>query len=182
VKIAGMDLVGATLTSIRDTVGVVSQEAHMFHDTIAANLRYAKPNATELEIVKALKDAYIWDMVKRLPEGINTMVGESGYRLSGGERQRLAIARLLLKNPEVVILDEATAHLDSESEHMIQLALENVLAGRTSIIIAHRLSTIQHADKILVMEQGRIAESGTHEELLMNTEGIYYNLHELQAS
>jgi ATP-binding cassette subfamily B protein len=182
VKIAGMDLTHATQESIKAAVGVVSQEAHMFHDTIAANLRYAKPSASEFEIVQALKDAYIWDMVRRLPDGIDTMVGESGYRLSGGERQRLAIARLLLKNPEIVILDEATAHLDSKSEQMIQLALEKVLARRTAIIIAHRLSTIQHADTILVMNQGKIVETGTHEQLLQNTQGIYAHLHDLQAS
>ena len=153
----------------------------MFHDTIRANLLYAKPDATDEQIKVALRDAQILGLVESLPEGLDTLVGERGYRFSGGEKQRLAIARLLLKGPDIVILDEATAHLDSESEATIQQALERALAGRTSIVIAHRLSTITKADQILVVQNGSIVQRGTHAELL-GQEGIYAELYQRQLS
>src|SRR5690606_28287322 len=158
VRINGLDVREATLASLRETVGVVTQDPHLFHDTIAANLRYARPDATEEEMWAALRAAQIGELVEGLPEGLETVVGERGYRLSGGEKQRLALARLLLKAPRVVVLDEATAHLDSESEAAVQQALKTALAGRTSLVIAHRLSTIREADEILVVHEGRIAE------------------------
>ena len=166
VRVGGLDVRGLELGSLRDAVGVVTQDAHLFHDTIAANLRYARPEATEEEIRDALRDARILDLIESLPAGLGTVVGDRGYRLSGGEKQRLAIARLLLKAPRIVILDEATAHLDSESEAAVQQALAQALRGRTSIVIAHRLSTVRQADMILVVDQGRIIERGTHEQLL----------------
>jgi len=166
VCINGVDVRDATLASLRDTVGMVTQDPHMFHDTIRANLLYAKPDATAEELREALTGAQILELVESLPAGLDTVVGERGYRLSGGEKQRLAIARLLLKAPTVVVLDEATAHLDSESEAAVQRALKTALAGRTSIVIAHRLSTIRDADRILVVSGGRVVESGRHEELL----------------
>jgi ATP-binding cassette subfamily B protein len=166
VRIGGVDVRRVTLDSLRDSIGVVSQDAHLFHDTIRANLLYARPEATEDELWAAMKGARIADLVRTLPDGLETVVGDRGYRMSGGEKQRLAIARVLLRAPGIVILDEATAHLDSESELAVQVALDTALAGRTSLVIAHRLSTIRSADQILVIDGGRIVESGTHDELL----------------
>ncbi|MEO3885108.1 ABC transporter ATP-binding protein [Nonomuraea sp. B5E05] len=179
VRINGLDVREATLDSLRDTVGVVMQDAHLFHDTIAANLRYARPGASDEEIWDALRAAQIGDLVEGLPDGLETVVGDRGYRLSGGEKQRLALARLLLKAPRVVVLDEATAHLDSESEAAVQVALKTALAGRTSLVIAHRLSTIREADDILVVHDGRIAERGRHDELLAR-DGLYAELYRTQ--
>jgi ATP-binding cassette subfamily B protein len=179
VRIGGTDLRDVTLASLRATVGVVSQEAHLFHDTIAENLRYARPDATDADLEAALRAARIWDLVERLPHGVETVVGDRGYRLSGGERQRLAIARLLLKAPDVVVLDEATAHLDSESEAAVQAALDEALAGRTSLVIAHRLSTVREADLIVVLDGGRVVEQGTHPELLA-AGGLYAELYRTQ--
>ncbi|GAA1856771.1 ABC transporter ATP-binding protein [Myceligenerans crystallogenes] len=179
VRIAGQDLRGVTQESLRHTVGVVSQEAHLFHDTVAANLRYARPDATDADLETALRRARIWDLVAGLPQGTATVVGDRGYRLSGGERQRLAIARLLLKAPDVVLLDEATAHLDSASEAAVQAALDEALAGRTSLVIAHRLSTIRDADLVVVLDDGRVAEQGTHPELLA-AGGLYAELYRTQ--
>ncbi|WP_219462045.1 ABC transporter ATP-binding protein [Nonomuraea rhizosphaerae] len=181
VRINGLDVREATLASLRDTVGVVMQDAHLFHDTIGANLRYARPEASDEEIWEALRAAQIGDLVEGLPDGLDTVVGERGYRMSGGEKQRLALARLLLKAPRVVVLDEATAHLDSESEAAVQQALKTALAGRTSLVIAHRLSTIREADEILVVEDGRVAERGRHEELLARG-GLYAELYRTQFS
>ncbi|MBA3741583.1 MAG: ABC transporter ATP-binding protein [Sporichthya sp.] len=166
VRVGGVDVRDLTLASLHDTVGVVTQDAHMFHDTIRSNLRYAKPGATDEELLAACRDAQILELVESLPRGLDTVVGDRGYRLSGGEKQRLALARLLIKAPAVVVLDEATAHLDSESEAAVQRALANTLAGRTSIVIAHRLSTVRAADQILVVDSGRIVERGRHAELL----------------
>jgi ATP-binding cassette subfamily B protein len=179
VAIDGIDLRDATFHSIRDKVGVVTQDAHLFHDTIRANLLYAKPDATDDELYQALEAAQILPLVQSLPQGLDTMVGDRGYRLSGGEKQRIAIARLLLKAPDVVVLDEATAHLDSESEVAIQQALATALAERTSVVIAHRLSTIRQADLILVLSSGRIVERGRHEELL-EQHGLYAELYRTQ--
>lgn len=166
VRLGGVDVRELSFADIRRAVGVVTQDGHLWHDTIGNNLRYAAPDATDEEIWKALRAARLDALIRSLPDGLDTLVGERGYRLSGGERQRLTIARLLLAKPRVVILDEATAHLDAQSEHAVQEALAVALAGRTSIVIAHRLSTIRAADQILVMEAGRIVERGTHEELL----------------
>jgi ATP-binding cassette, subfamily B, bacterial len=179
VRIGGLDVRRATSDSLRDAVGVVSQDAHLFHDSIRANLRYARPEATDEQLWEALAGARIADLVRSLPEGLDTVVGDRGYRLSGGEKQRLAIARVLLKAPGIVILDEATAHLDSESEAAVQHALDAALAGRTSLVIAHRLSTVRNADRILVIDGGRIVESGTHAELLA-LGGRYADLHRTQ--
>jgi ATP-binding cassette, subfamily B, bacterial len=179
VRIGGYDVRDVTLESLHDVVGVVTQDAHLFHDTIRANLTYAKPAATELELIEACEAAQIWDLIAGLPDGLDTVVGDRGYRLSGGEKQRVAVARLLLKAPSVVVLDEATAHLDSESEAAVQRALKTALAGRTSLVIAHRLSTIREADQILVVESGRIAQRGTHEELLA-AGGLYADLYHTQ--
>ncbi|HET9061407.1 MAG TPA: ABC transporter ATP-binding protein [Acidimicrobiales bacterium] len=179
VSINGSDVRDVSMASLQSVVGVVTQDAHMFHDTIRANLMYAKPDATEEELFSALEDAQIRDMVASLPDGLDTVVGDRGYRLSGGEKQRVAIARLLLKAPDLVVLDEATAHLDSESEAAVQRALKTVLAGRTSLVIAHRLSTVREADQILVIESGRVVERGTHPELLA-LDGLYAELYRTQ--
>lgn len=179
VRIGGVDLRDASFDSLRATVGVVTQEAHMFNDTIRANLRYARPDASEEQIWEALRGAQIAALVERLPDGLDTVVGDRGHRLSGGEKQRLALARLLLKSPAVVVLDEATAHLDSESEVAVQRALDQALAGRTSLVIAHRLSTVRDADEIVVLDRGRVAQRGTHEELLA-AGGLYRSLYETQ--
>jgi len=179
VRAGGYDVREVTQDSLRRAVGYVTQDAHMFHDTIAANLRYARPDATEDQIREALRAAQILDLVESLPSGLDTVVGDRGYRLSGGERQRLAIARLLLKAPRIVVLDEATAHLDSESERAVQGALDAALAGRTAIVIAHRLSTVRAADRILAIESGRIAEQGSHEDLL-DRGGLYADLYHTQ--
>lgn len=181
VRINGLDVRDATLASLRDTVGVVMQDPHLFHDTIGANLLYARPGASEEEMWAALRAAQIGELVEALPDRLETVVGERGYRLSGGEKQRLALARLLLKAPRVVVLDEATAHLDSESEAAVQQALKTALTGRTSLVIAHRLSTIREADEILVVNAGRVAERGRHEELLARG-GLYAELYRTQFS
>ncbi len=179
VRIGGYDLRDVTQESLHDVVGVVTQDAHLFHDTIRANLTYARPAATELELIQACEAAQIWDLISGLPDGLDTVVGDRGYRLSGGEKQRVAVARLLLKAPSVVVLDEATAHLDSESEVAVQRALKTALAGRTSLVIAHRLSTIREADQILVVDGGRITQRGTHDELLA-AGGLYADLYHTQ--
>ena len=179
VRIGGADIRDVTLESLHDVVGVVTQDAHLYHDTIRANLLYARPAATEHELVLACQAAQIWDLVSALPDGLDTIVGDRGYRLSGGEKQRIALARLLLKAPSVVVLDEATAHLDSESEAAVQRALKTALAGRTSLVIAHRLSTIREADQILVIESGRVIERGQHADLLA-ADGLYADLYRTQ--
>jgi ABC-type multidrug transport system fused ATPase/permease subunit len=179
VELAGVDVRDLKLSAIRDTVGVVTQDGHLFHDTIRANLRYARPEATDAELVAAMRRARLGDLLDSLPEGLDTVVGERGYRLSGGERQRLTIARLLLAQPSVVVLDEATAHLDSESEAAVQEALAEALHGRTAMVIAHRLSTVRNADLIAVVEHGRIVERGTHDELL-TAGGRYAELYRRQ--
>jgi len=175
ISIDGEDIRNFTLNSLRGSIGVVMQDSHLFHATITENLRYAKSDATLDEMKVACEAAQIWDLVSSLPNGFETMVGERGHRLSGGEKQRLAIARLLLKSPSIVILDEATAHLDSENEELVQKALAQALYGRTSIVIAHRLSTVMGADQIIVLENGSIAERGKHEELVL-TGGLYSEL------
>ncbi len=175
IKIDGNDLRDLSIASLRDSIGVVMQDSHLFHDTITANLRYAKSDASLDEMKAACQAAQIWDLISSLPNGLETMVGERGHRLSGGEKQRLAIARLLLKSPSIVILDEATAHLDSENEELVQSALASALQGRTSIVIAHRLSTVMSADQIIVLENGLIRERGKHEELV-RAGGLYSEL------
>ncbi|MEO3743230.1 ABC transporter ATP-binding protein [Plantactinospora sp. B5E13] len=179
VRVGGVDVRDATLDSLRDTIGVVTQDSHLFHETIAENLRYAKPDATDDELWAALRGAQVEDLVRELPDGLDTMVGERGYRFSGGEKQRIAIARLLLKAPSIVILDEATAHLDSESEAAVQRALAVALQGRTALVIAHRLSTVRDADQILVLDGGRIVERGRHDELVA-VGGLYAELYRTQ--
>jgi ATP-binding cassette subfamily B protein len=179
VRIGGYDARDLTLRSLHDTVGVVPQEAHLFHETIRANLMYARPDAAERDVIAACEAARIWDVISSLPDGLDTVVGDRGYRLSGGEKQRIALARLLLKAPPVVVLDEATAHLDSESEAAIQRALKAALAGRTSLVIAHRLSTVREASQILVIDRGQIRETGTHDKLLA-AGGLYTELYRTQ--
>jgi ATP-binding cassette subfamily B protein len=179
IKIDGNDIRDLTVESLRQSIGVVMQDAHLFHESIAENLRYAKQDATPAEMQAACESAQIWKLIESLPNGLDTMVGERGHRLSGGEKQRLAIARLLLKSPAVVILDEATAHLDSENEQLVQAALQTALKGRTSIVIAHRLSTVRDADQILVLEKGSIVERGTHDELVAKG-GLYSDLYNRQ--
>jgi ATP-binding cassette subfamily B protein len=175
IEINGLDIRDYTLQSLRDQIGVVAQDPHLFHESIAENLRYAKSDASDEELIEACKSAQIWTLINSLPNGLDTMVGERGHRLSGGEKQRLAIARMLLKAPAIVILDEATAHLDSENEELVQEALKVALVGRTSLVIAHRLSTIMSADQILVMSDGEIIERGTHTDL-MKSSGLYSEL------
>jgi ATP-binding cassette subfamily B protein len=175
----GVDVRNLTMDSLRDAVGMVMQDPHLFHESIRENLRYARPDATDDELVEAARAARIHELIETLPDGYDTIVGERGYRMSGGEKQRLAIARMLLKSPRVVILDEATSHLDSESELAIQHALADALRGRTSLVIAHRLSTIVAADRILVMDEGKIVEEGRHAELL-RAGGLYADLYRTQ--
>jgi ATP-binding cassette subfamily B protein len=179
VRIAGHDLRHVTLESLHDAVGVITQDAHLFHDTIRANLAYARPGASERELVQALEAAQIWDLVSVLPDGLDTVTGDRGHRLSGGEKERIVLARLLLKAPSIVVLDEATAHLDSESEAAIQRALKAALTGRTSLVIAHRLATVREADQILVIDHGRIIERGRHGDLLA-VGGLYAELCRVQ--
>ncbi|HYN97870.1 MAG TPA: ABC transporter ATP-binding protein [Pilimelia sp.] len=179
VLVGGVDVRDATLDSLRDAIGVVTQDSHLFHETIAENLRYAKPDASDEELWAALRGAQVGDLVAALPDGLDTVVGERGYRFSGGEKQRIAIARLLLKAPSLVIMDEATAHLDSESEAAVQRALAVALSGRTALVIAHRLSTVRDADLILVLDAGRIVERGTHEQLVA-AGGLYAELYRTQ--
>ena len=178
-RLSGVDVRDLSFDSLRRTVGMVTQDGHLFHDTVRANLRYARPDADEAQLWDALRRARLAALVESLPDGLDTVVGERGYRLSGGERQRLTIARLLLARPRVVILDEATAHLDSTSEAAVQEALGEALAGRTALVIAHRLSTVRAADLILVVEHGRVVERGTHPELLARG-GRYADLYRTQ--
>ena len=180
ISINGVDIRDTTILELRSLIGIVTQDSHMLHESIAENLRYAKVDATENEIWSACDAAQIGEFIRTLPNGLDTVVGERGHRLSGGEKQRLAIARLLLKKPQIVVLDEATAHLDSENEALVQNALASALAGRTSIVIAHRLSTIVQADQILVLENGKIVESGKHDELVAKG-GLYFDLYQRQS-
>jgi ATP-binding cassette subfamily B protein len=179
VRINGVDVRQATMQSLRDSIGVVTQDPHLFHDTLRANLIYARPEASEAEVLEALDQAQIGHIIADLPDGLDTVIGERGYRLSGGEKQRVALARLLLKAPDIVVLDEATAHLDSESEAAVQRALRQTLAGRTSLVIAHRLSTVREADELLVIDEGRIVERGSHASLLAKN-GLYAELYRTQ--
>jgi ATP-binding cassette subfamily B protein len=179
IRIGGQDVRDVTLQSLRDAIGVVTQDAHMFHDSIRANLLYARPAATDEDLWSALEAAQVGPLVRALPDGLDTVVGDRGYRLSGGEKQRMAIARLLLKAPGLVVLDEATAHLDSESEAAVQRALSTALEGRTSLVIAHRLSTVRDADQILVIDEGRVSERGTFDELLAQ-QGLFAELYRTQ--
>ena len=181
IRINGLDVRDTQTESLHDAVGVVTQDAHLFHDTIRANLAYASPSATEDDMVAALRAAQVWSLVDSLPSGLDTVVGDRGHRLSGGEKQRLAIARLLLKGPGLIVLDEATAHLDSESEHALQRALDHALRDRSALVIAHRLSTVRHADLILVVDDGTVVERGTHHELVASG-GLYSELYRTQFS
>ena len=180
ILINGIDIRDSTVLELRSLIGIVTQDSHMLHESIASNLRYAKAEASDEEMWSACDAAQIGDFIRTLPNGMETIVGERGHRLSGGEKQRLAIARLLLKQPQIVVLDEATAHLDSENEALVQEALKSALAGRTSIVIAHRLSTVVHADQILVIENGRVIESGKHDELVAK-DGLYFDLYQRQS-
>jgi ATP-binding cassette subfamily B protein len=179
VRLGGVDVRHATMASVRDVVGVVTQDPHLFHDTLRANLLYARPDASEADVLASLEQAQIGHLVAELPDGLDTVIGERGYRLSGGEKQRVALARLMLKAPDIVVLDEATAHLDSESEAAVQRALRETLSGRTSLVIAHRLSTVREADELLVIDDGRIVERGTHTSLLAEN-GLYAELYKTQ--
>jgi ATP-binding cassette subfamily B protein len=179
ILIDGQDLREVTLSSLIGNMGMVTQETYLFYDTIRANLLYARPSASEDELVTAAKTANIHDFIKNLPDDYDTVVGERGYRLSGGERQRVAIARVVLRDPRILILDEATSSLDSISEELIQSALKQIMKNRTSLVIAHRLSTILAADKILVLDHGRLVQQGTHQDLLDQV-GLYQNLYETQ--
>ena len=179
VRLGGVDVRHATMSSIRDVVGVVTQDPHLFHDTLRANLLYARPEASEADLLDAMAQAQVGHLVGELPDGLDTVIGERGYRLSGGEKQRVALARLMLKAPDIVVLDEATAHLDSESEAAVQRALRETLTGRTSLVIAHRLSTVREADELLVIDGGRIVERGTHASLLAEN-GLYAELYRTQ--
>lgn len=181
ILIENHDIRDVTLKSLADNIGMVTQETYLFYDTIRANLLYANPQATDAQMMAAAQAANIHDFIMGLPDRYDTVVGERGYRLSGGERQRIAIARVILKNPRILVLDEATSSLDSLSEALIQEALQRVMQGRSSLVIAHRLSTILAADKILVMDQGRLVEQGAHEELLAQG-GLYAELYETQFS
>ncbi len=181
ISLGGVDIRELSLVELRQNIGVVTQDAHLFHDTIESNLRYAKPDATIEQLKHACELAQIWELIAALPDGLATMVGERGYRLSGGEKARLAIARLILKDPKIVLLDEATAHLDAENEALVQLAFKEVLKNRTSIVIAHRLSTVRDADQILVLNEGKIVERGNHESLL-KSRGLYADLYQRQFS
>jgi ATP-binding cassette subfamily B protein len=179
VLLDGHDVRDYTLASLRGAVGMVMQDPHLFHDSVRNNLLYARPDATDADLVTACRSARIYDLIASLPDGFDTIVGERGYRMSGGEKQRLAIARMLLKDPAIVILDEATSHLDSESELAIQQALAEALTGRTALVIAHRLSTIVAADRILVIDDGRVVASGRHDDLL-RAGGLYADLYRTQ--
>jgi ATP-binding cassette subfamily B protein len=179
ISIDGTDIREATLDSLAEQIGMVTQETYLFHDTIRANLLYARPDATDRQMIDAAKAANIHEFITSMPDGYDTIVGERGYRLSGGEKQRIAIARVLLKDPRILVLDEATSSLDSQSEALIQAALERLMVGRTSIVIAHRLSTVLAADVILVMDKGRLVERGTHSELL-KLDGLYAELYRTQ--
>lgn len=181
ILIGGMNVRDVRLASLREAIGVVTQDPHLFHETIGENLRYARPDAPEADLIQACRDAQIWPLIEALPEGFATVVGDRGYRLSGGEKQRLAIARLLLKGPRIVILDEATAHLDSESEVLVQQAFDRALEHRTAFVIAHRLSTVRNAQQIIVLDAGRIVQRGTHDELIARG-GLYANLYQHQLT
>jgi ATP-binding cassette subfamily B protein len=180
IEIDGRDIRSYTLSSLAANMAVVSQSTYLFYDTIAANIRYARPSASQEEIEEACKAANIYQVIKDLPDGFDTVVGERGYRLSGGERQRISIARALLKNARILILDEATSSLDSVSERLIQQALEKIMQGRTTLVIAHRLSTILKADRIIVLDKGHLVEQGTHQELKSKNDSLYKTLYETQ--
>jgi subfamily B ATP-binding cassette protein MsbA len=180
INIDGLDIRDLSKNSLRELMGLVTQDSILFNDTVKHNVLLGKENATDDQVIEALKIANAWEFVKDLPDGIDTNIGDSGNKLSGGQKQRLSIARAVLKNPPIMILDEATSALDTESERLVQVALENMMKNRTSIVIAHRLSTIQRADTIIVMQKGRIVEQGQHQELL-DKRGIYSNLVEMQS-